>query len=414
MHGFQWAKPRRARRRRSAGRGLATHPAGASSRRGPNAIVVERRLPPDAALARRAHGNDGQARCSASRRRAAARARSVRVPLPLRVPRERRARRRPCSRRLVVAALLADHTLSVAVICAVLLVVALRAPARAPVAVPRRHARQRALRLLLTPFVESIGTHAALGRADDPRARPARRHDRGAPAARSSRRCGSRRSVSRSPSTRCCVDHDRLLAAAGWARRSALAVALATRLVPTLERDARDLRRRAARPRRRRSSPVRAAVAARSPARWSAASTWPRRWRRAATAGPGGRGRRDRRGAGSTTSRSSAPWRSSSWERCGCSRRRQPALRVRRRRIAGARRRLARDRGGRARRRCSARRAPASRRSSARSPGSCRTSTAAVLRPRRRRRPRHARGAPGASSPARSPRSSRTPRTRSS
>ena len=35
------------------------------------------------------------------------------------------------------------------------------------------------------------------------------------------------------------LDHDRLLAGAGWARRSALAVALARRLLPTLERDAR-------------------------------------------------------------------------------------------------------------------------------------------------------------------------------
>ena len=34
------------------------------------------------------------------------------------------------------------------------------------------------------------------------------------------------------------LDHDRLVAAAGGARRSALAVALATRLVPSLERDA--------------------------------------------------------------------------------------------------------------------------------------------------------------------------------
>lgn len=34
------------------------------------------------------------------------------------------------------------------------------------------------------------------------------------------------------------LDHDRLIAAAGFARRSALAVALATRLVPSLERDA--------------------------------------------------------------------------------------------------------------------------------------------------------------------------------
>jgi energy-coupling factor transport system permease protein len=37
------------------------------------------------------------------------------------------------------------------------------------------------------------------------------------------------------------LDHDRLLAAAGWMRRSALAAALATRLVPTLERDATGL-----------------------------------------------------------------------------------------------------------------------------------------------------------------------------
>lgn len=34
------------------------------------------------------------------------------------------------------------------------------------------------------------------------------------------------------------LDHDRLVQSAGWARRSVLAVALATRLLPTLERDA--------------------------------------------------------------------------------------------------------------------------------------------------------------------------------
>src|SRR5262249_2974224 len=38
------------------------------------------------------------------------------------------------------------------------------------------------------------------------------------------------------------LDHDRLLASAGWVRRSTVAVGLATRLVPLLERDARDLR----------------------------------------------------------------------------------------------------------------------------------------------------------------------------
>ena len=37
------------------------------------------------------------------------------------------------------------------------------------------------------------------------------------------------------------LDHDRLVAAAGFARRSALAVALATRLAPSLERDAAGL-----------------------------------------------------------------------------------------------------------------------------------------------------------------------------
>jgi energy-coupling factor transport system permease protein len=37
------------------------------------------------------------------------------------------------------------------------------------------------------------------------------------------------------------LDHDRLVGAAGWARRTTLGVALATRLVPTLERDAAGL-----------------------------------------------------------------------------------------------------------------------------------------------------------------------------
>jgi energy-coupling factor transport system permease protein len=37
------------------------------------------------------------------------------------------------------------------------------------------------------------------------------------------------------------LDHDRLVSAAGFARRSALAVALGTRLIPTLERDATGL-----------------------------------------------------------------------------------------------------------------------------------------------------------------------------
>ena len=46
------------------------------------------------------------------------------------------------------------------------------------------------------------------------------------------------------------LDHDRLVAAAGAARRSALMVALATRLVPSLERDAAGLAESVARQRR--------------------------------------------------------------------------------------------------------------------------------------------------------------------
>ena len=90
------------------------------------------------------------------------------------------------------------------------------------------------------------------------------------------------------------LDLDRLLQAAGFARRSVLAVGLATRLVPTLERDAAGLRRGAARARRagRRDPRPRAPALARSsPARSSARSTSPRRWRRAASGGQGERAR---------------------------------------------------------------------------------------------------------------------------
>ena len=109
------------------------------------------------------------------------------------------------------------------------------------------------------------------------------------------------------------LDHDRLVAGAGFARRSALAVALATRLVPSLERDAaglaesvrgRGVQLRGVRPTRpccRRSWRGRSSVRRRSP----------RRWRRAASATPARRALRGRRGAAGI----------GSWSRLRCSRR---------------------------------------------------------------------------------------------
>ena len=126
------------------------------------------------------------------------------------------------------------------------------------------------------------------------------------------------------------LDLDRLLQSAGFARRSVLAVGLATRLVPTLERDAVRRRRGSARARRAgrgRPRPREAAVAggrglagARAdPGRGDGDARL-----RASGAGPG---RRDRRGRASTVSGS---WRrcSSLWGRCGSSAGRPAHLRL--------------------------------------------------------------------------------------
>ena len=86
------------------------------------------------------------------------------------------------------------------------------------------------------------------------------------------------------------LDHDRCSASARFARKSALVVALATRLVPTLERDVARARRGAARPRCRSRGRPRAGaapVAARLGLARACRSTSRRRWRPAATAGPG-------------------------------------------------------------------------------------------------------------------------------
>jgi len=129
---------------------------------------------------------------------------------------------------------------SVAVIVAILLLVSLRAPAK------RRWPYLVGVLVtgltvfLLTPFVEEIGSHPiwtgptipVLGRLDV----TTEELRNGLFQALRLVAVGLAFAV-----YALLLDHDRLLASAGWARRSTLAVALATRLVPVLERDARDL-----------------------------------------------------------------------------------------------------------------------------------------------------------------------------
>ena len=141
---------------------------------------------------------------------------------------------------LAAAALLARHTVSVAVLAAVLLVVCLRAP------VSRRWpyligAVGSAVALfVLTPFVERLPgtvfwsgpTIPVVGTLD----------------VTSTELSGALFNACRLAAVSLAfsayalwLDHDRLVQAAGFARRSVLAVALATRLMPALERDAAGL-----------------------------------------------------------------------------------------------------------------------------------------------------------------------------
>jgi energy-coupling factor transport system permease protein len=141
---------------------------------------------------------------------------------------------------LAAAALLADRIVSVAAIAAVLLVVCLRAPAGR-----RRLYLIGALGsglavFVLTPFVSQIGYHVlwsgpsvpVLGTID---------------VTREELRIGLFQGLRLTAvalafaAYALLLDHDRLVQSARFARRSVLAVALATRLVPTLERDAAGL-----------------------------------------------------------------------------------------------------------------------------------------------------------------------------
>jgi len=142
---------------------------------------------------------------------------------------------------LAVAALLAGHTLSVAALCLLLLIAAWRAPAqrRWPYLIGTLSTGLTVF--LVTPFVEVIGTHVLW---TGPTIPVVGTLDIRTEELRNGLFQGLRvTAVGLAFAVYALLlDHDRLLAAAGWARRSTLAVALATRLVPVLERDARELR----------------------------------------------------------------------------------------------------------------------------------------------------------------------------
>jgi len=141
---------------------------------------------------------------------------------------------------LAAAALLADHLASVALIAAVLLVVCLRAPKGR-----RRLYLTGALLsglavFLVTPFVASVGWHViwsgptvpVLGQLDVTREELYNGLFQGLRLTAVALAFAAYALL---------LDHDRLVQSARFARRSVLAVALATRLVPTLERDAAGL-----------------------------------------------------------------------------------------------------------------------------------------------------------------------------
>jgi energy-coupling factor transport system permease protein len=141
---------------------------------------------------------------------------------------------------LAAAALLADRTWSVGVIAAALLAVCLRAPRGRRWPYLTGAFVSAGAVLVLTPFVERIGVEVlwsgpsipVVGQLD---------------VTSEELRNGLFQSLRLAAVTLAfaayalLLDHDRLVQAAGFARRSVLAVALATRLVPTLERDAAGL-----------------------------------------------------------------------------------------------------------------------------------------------------------------------------
>ena len=141
---------------------------------------------------------------------------------------------------LGASALLASHAASVAAIAVLLLAVCLRAPARRRWPYLVGILGSAGAVLTITPFVETIGSHPlwvgptvpVLGSLD------ITSEELAAGATQALRLAAVGFAFA---AYALLLDHDRLVQAAGFARRSVLAVALATRLVPTLERDAAGL-----------------------------------------------------------------------------------------------------------------------------------------------------------------------------
>ena len=141
---------------------------------------------------------------------------------------------------LAVAALLADHVTSVGAIALLLLVLCVRGPKGRRALYLWGTLVSAAWVALLTPLLAAEGSHylwegptvPVLG----PLAVTAEELEAGLLSALRLAAVGLAFAA-----YALLLDHDRLVQAAGFARRSSLAVALATRLVPTLERDARGL-----------------------------------------------------------------------------------------------------------------------------------------------------------------------------
>ncbi|MFN2468737.1 MAG: energy-coupling factor transporter transmembrane protein EcfT [Gaiellaceae bacterium] len=141
---------------------------------------------------------------------------------------------------LTVTALLAEHTASVAAIAAALLVACLSAPRRRRWPYLLGALVPAVSVFAITPFVATIGSQVlwngpvvpVLGHLDVTREELADGAFQGLRLAAVTLAFAAYALL---------LDHDDLLASARLARRSALTVALATRLLPTLERDAAGL-----------------------------------------------------------------------------------------------------------------------------------------------------------------------------
>jgi len=140
---------------------------------------------------------------------------------------------------LAAAALLADRTASVAAIATLLLAVCLRAPAGRRLYLAGALVSGLAV-VVMTPFVETIGTHVLW---TGPTVPVLGTLDVTSEELRSGLFQGLRLTAVglAFAAYALLLDHDRLVQSAGFARRSVLAIALGTRLVPTLERDAAGL-----------------------------------------------------------------------------------------------------------------------------------------------------------------------------